>query len=518
MATKIERQTAAQKGLVTRYRNKYLGMANADSLDAAQQKSVLKTTNYDGWMNILTGLGMQGFDKKEHTRYQGDINLYEPELRDIQTFNGLGKRIINLKAMDMLRQWFTIEGDTDNVIPNYFTKIKGKDNGNAKREIFRALKWARGYGGALAVIGAMDGRDLTEPLDENNIRNIEFIHTFHRFRVSRVSYYIDPTKSNYWETEMYMVNPVRGAGYQVHESRCAIFDGEEVPPEVRLMNYGWGDSVIQAVYAAMRGMGESYAGCEHIIQEFILTYIQITGLANMLAAGQEKEVLNRLNTLDLGKHNMNTVAVDKDEAVNRISASVSGLPDLVGKIIQRVSSEAGYPVRKLFGEVNVGSSLGNNNEGEMEDYYADCKSEQEEKLTGPLERICRLIMLSKEGPTKGQEIKPQEASEWKIVFPPLKVESQGDIIDRQSKQAEIDDKYVGMSALDPMEVRKSRFGGGSYSHDTELDESLTEEDLAPEDDEGADKAKGGPGTPGEKDLSMGTQNVKTGGEKDFNPK
>ena len=68
MSNKTSRQEAAQKGLVTRYKNKFLGMANSDSLDAARQQSTLKTTNYDGWMNILTGLGMQGIDKKEHTR------------------------------------------------------------------------------------------------------------------------------------------------------------------------------------------------------------------------------------------------------------------------------------------------------------------------------------------------------------------------------------------------------------------------------------------------------------------
>jgi hypothetical protein len=487
-----------------------MGMANADSMDAAGRQSNLQSRNYDGWLNILTGLGMQGYDKKEHTRFQGDIKLGEAELRDILTYNGLGKRIINLKAEDMLRNWYTIEGDTDNLIPNYYSQIKGKDNGNGKREIYRALKWARGYGGALVVIGAMDGRDLTEPLDENNIQNVEFLHAFHRFRVSRVQYYLDASKSNYWETEIYMVNPVRGAGYQVHESRCLIFDGEEVPPEIRLMNYGWGDSVIQAIYSGLRGMGESYAGCEHIIQEYILTYLQITGLANLLASGNDKDIMTRLNLMDMSKHSMNTVLLDKDEAINRISASVSGLPDLVGKLIQRVSSESGYPVRKLFGEVNVGSSLGNNNEGDMEDYYASVKSEQEEKLTGPLERLSRIIMLSKNGPTKGQEIKPKEASEWKVCFPPLKVESQAQIVEQRGKQAEIDAKYIEAGVLDPMEVRDSRFGGSSYSHDTKLDESLKEEDLVPEETAGNDEPAGGPGND---DPSGGLQNVKTGVKK-----
>jgi phage-related protein (TIGR01555 family) len=476
--TIVQKEAAAQRGIETRRRNRFMRTANVDSLEAVSIKSSLPVAVGDGWMNLLTGLGMSGYDKKESTSFYGDTRLYEAEIRDLITYNGLAKRIVGLMAEDMLREWFTIEGDTDNVVPNYYRKIKGRDGGNAKREIYRALKWARGYGGAIVVIGATDGQEMTEPLNEASIKKIEFIHAFHRYRVSRVKYYEDPRDPRYWETEIYMVNPPRGFGYQVHESRCLVFDGEEVPPETRLMNYGWGDSILQAVYRRLRGLGESYAGCEHIIQEFILTYLQISGLANQIASGQEELVRKRLNILDLSKHMMNTVLLDKDEILNRISASVAGLPELIGKLIQATASETGYPVRKLFGEVNVGSGLSNDRSEETRDYYDVVASEQEEKLLTPIERLSELIMLSKEGPTKGALV----GSSWRVIFPPLWQPSEKEIVDNRKTVADTDNIYVSMGAVAPEEIRTSRFGGNSYSHETVLDPSLKPEDINAETD------------------------------------
>jgi len=480
------RSAAAIKGAQTRRFNRFMEAANHDSLVAANAKSTIQNAPVsDGWMNILTGLGILGYDKKESTRFYSGFRLYEAELRDLLTYNGLAKRIINLPVEDMTRKWFKVEGDTDNKIVKWLRKIKGvTPNSTAKTEIIRALRYARGYGGALMVMFVDDGGKLTDPLNLNNIRNIESVKTYHRFRTSRVQYYLDETQPNYYQTEIYMVNPPRGTGYQVHESRCIPFDGEDCPPEVRLMNYDWGDSVLQAVYTRLRGLGESYAGCEHIISEFILTFLQMNGLANMIAGGQERAIKERLNILDLSKHISNTVLLDKDETINRISASISGLPDLMGKLIQATSAETGIPVRKLFGEVNVGSSLGDNREEETDDYNNMISSEQQEKLLPALEILARIIMLNKTGPTSGQEI-----PNWEIKFDPLRQMSQKEICDARKIQMETDSGYVTSGILAPEEIRDSRFGGDSYSFETKIDPKLDlkkelDDKTNPDDNEG----------------------------------
>jgi phage-related protein (TIGR01555 family) len=471
-----KKSAAARKGVETRLKNKYLETANQDSLRMAN--TVAGVNISDGWANLLTGMGLSGYDKKVSTFFMGDTKLGQAEIRDILVFNGLGKRIVNLMAETMLRKWFTIEGDTDNLVPNYIRNIKGRDNGTGKREIYRALKWARAYGGSLIVLGAMDGQDLTRPLNENGISKIEFMHAYHRYCVSRSQYYLDPTQPNYYETEIYIVNPPRGAGFPVHESRVLIFDGEECPPETRLQNYGWGESVLQAVFTRLRGLGESYAGCEHIIQEFVMNVLKMKGLANLIASGQESQVRTRLNLFDLSKHINNTALIDENEEITRMSASISGLPDLMGKLIQATASETGYPVRMLFGETNVGSGLSNDRTEETQDYYDVVASEQEEKLRGPFERLSKLIMLSKEGPTNGAEIKSDKAKDgsWNLVFAPLRVQSQKEMIEDRKAQAEVDKAYIDGYVLDPEEIRKSRFGGNSYSFETTIDKNLNPKD------------------------------------------
>lgn len=494
---KADRSEAAKKGAETRRYNQYLKTSNADSVASARAHSDVVLS--DGWTNLLTGLGMSGYDKKQSTFFMAGTRLSEPDIRDLIVYNGLAKRIVNLMAEDMLRQWFTIDGDTDLAIPKSIRKIKGRDGANGKKEIYRALKWSRAYGGALVVVGAMDGKEITEPLDENRIQNIEFLHAYHRYRVSRVRYYLDSNKPNYYETEIYMVNPPRGAGFQIHESRVLVFDGEDCPPETRLMNYGWGESVLQAVFTRLRGLGEAYLGCEHIISEFVLNFLKMKGLSNYLSSNQEALIQKKLNYMDLSKHIINTVLLDDGEEISRVSASVSGLPELMGKLIQATASETGYPVRKLFGEVNVGSGLSNDRTEETNDYYAVAQSEQEEKLRGPLERLCHLQMLSKSGPTGGKLIVPAGKSDWQLTFCPLTVMSQKEITEQRKSQAEVDEKYVNMNAVAPEEIRQSRFGGDTYSHETRLDPKLKLTDTGEGDDnndlgndkkEGDDDAKG----------------------------
>ena len=84
----------------------------------------------------------------------------------------------------------------------------------------------------------------------------------------------------------------------------------------------------------------------------------------------------------------------------------------------------------------------------------------------PLEYLCSLIMLSKEGVTKGQLI-----NGWELEFNPIATPTLNETLDARRKQADIDKIYWDMGVLTEDTIRENRFGGEEYSFETDLETS-----------------------------------------------
>lgn len=443
-----------------------MAKAKAIKNDAAQRA--------DGWANFITGMGTLGSDRKEATTFAADWRLTESQCRDLYTYSGLGGRIVDLVVYDALRKWFTVDGDTDNLIENECKRL------NVKLRIRRAWRYARCYGGALMVVHANDGGLLVDPLNENNIQDIEKIEVFHRWRVNRISYYTDPTDLKYGETELFLVNPTNPFGsqsFQVHESRCIVFDGLDVAPEIRMGNNWWGDTIYQRIYQRLRGLGEAYSNVEHIIGEFNLLITKIKGLSQKLAEGKENELVARAQTNNLTRHVMGSYLLDADgEDATRITSAVGGLDKLMEVLMMSVSAETSYPIRKLFGTPITGAGLSNNGDSDTRDYYDFVIAEREESALSQIERLVKLLMLQKRGAFKGKEL-----PNWQITFPPLAEDTAQQQLANKKTQAEIDRQHFDMGVLEPEEIRDSRFGGDSFSFDTVLQARKTPSEKGEED-------------------------------------
>jgi uncharacterized protein len=424
-------------------------------------------SHWDGWGNVITGMGQQGVDRKESTNFAAERRLTESDCRDLYTYSGLAARIVDLPVYDGLRKWFTVDGDTDNLTENEFKRIGGK------LKIRRAWRWSRVYGGSMIVILAKDGGLLTDPLNESNIQEIEKLEVYHRWRTNRISYYMDPAHPKYGETELYIVNPTTPFGQQsftVHESRCIIFDGEDVAPEIRMGNNWWGDSVYQRIYQRLRGLGEAYSNIEHIIGEFTLLLTKIKGLSQKLAENKGQEMIARAMTNNLTRHLMGSYMVDADgEDATRLTTSVSGIEKLMETLMMSVSAETAVPIRRLFGSPISGAGLSNNGDAETTDYYDMVIANREENCLPQLEKIVRLLMLQKRGSFGGRELE-----NWQVNFPPLKEETMEQQLKNKKTQLDIDRGYWDMEVVDGPEVRENRFGGDSYSHDMVLSKKRVE--------------------------------------------
>jgi len=134
--------------------------------------------NIDGWNNIYTKEGTPDRAKSTGFNFKRDLRIGEQTAREIYRSDGFGSKIVDRPVGDMVRAWFDVIGDTDGVINKFLRTI------HAKKEVKKALTWSKVFGGSLILMGIEDGGEWADPLDENNIKSIEFLKVYDRYRVT----------------------------------------------------------------------------------------------------------------------------------------------------------------------------------------------------------------------------------------------------------------------------------------------------------------------------------------------
>jgi hypothetical protein len=242
------------------------------------------------------------------------------------------------------------------------------------------------------------------------------------------------------------------------------FDGTLIPMKERIRNRYWNASYLQSCYERIRGLGEAYGGLEVIISEFLLGTLKIDNLMNLIASNKEAVAQKRLDFLDRTKSILNTMLLDKEEEYDRKGAPVSGLADLMDRLVLGISNATGIPEVVLFGKSLTGG-LSNSGDVNLRRYYDKIAAMQALTLEEPLNKLCRYVMLSKESAFKGKEVK-----DWTLEFPTLWAMTESEEATVRKTIADTDTAYINAGVLTPEEVTKSRFGGESYSTDIKLSE------------------------------------------------
>lgn len=373
---------------------------NLDSLKA--ELEVLKRN--DGWANLLAGLGGK-MDKRNKTKYGVHPCLSDEELHNIYLGDGIGTRIIDVVADDMTREWIDIapEDSEDKEEGKRADEIeKVLEELGAETAFNTALKWKRLYGGALIVIGVQDGQLMNVPLRTNSIRLIDGLKVVDRTDVDIASseFQTDPSLPGFGLPVRFKVCFHLGATdvYQmVHVSRCIILKGKPIAYNASkyfsIEQRFWGMSELQPVYESLRDFGGISDSVVNILYEFIIGKFQMEGLAEKLASGEEKQIMNRVEIISMMKSIIHAILLDKDEDYTRDTASIAGIADIIDKYMMKLSGVSGVPLTRLFGR----QATGMNNKGEAEEgiYYDMIRSKQKTELKPALKILINLIKIWK---------------------------------------------------------------------------------------------------------------------------
>lgn len=422
---------------------------------------------FDGWMNILNGMGVRGRDKTASICFRACIIFGPAELDELYRADGITKRVIDIVPAEMLRQGFEIDGDPEGEILGKFEEL------DVNCKLNGLIKWSRLYGGAICVMGIADGRPLNEPVNIENIKSVNWLQVYDRWQVMINYDYIctDLNDQNYGTPEYYQVNDYRtGATFVVHCSRVLRMDWGDLPPRDKMWNQGWGDSIMVSIYNELKNYGAAFANTSAIMQDFVNGILKIPNLSNTLVQScddSDRTIMKRLDFANLSKGITSMMVLDGDEIYEKLSTNVAGISDLLDRFMLSVSSVTGIPITLLFGRAPAG--LNATGDSDIRNFYDMVKQYQEMKLKPVLEKLIFYMFKAEYGPTNGVE-----PDNWGIQFTPLWQNTEEQEAVMRRTVAETDAIYIDRGVLDPTEVAISRFGGDRWSMNTIIDQEMRE--------------------------------------------
>lgn len=447
----------------------------------------------DGWSSLYTGAGLPGRDKTESFEFKARPRIEWAQLQNLYRQNWIAKRLVDDVVGDATRSGFEIDFEaTDEGQPTDDLKSMVKQEWQRLHAIQRCadgLRWAMVFRGAVGLLltddvpaglsqplqsGMEAYTTLATPLPEGDFGAVkQIVIVDARYALPDISLYDDNVDSiNFGLPLFYQVTPygqsTNTVSYRVHWSRLLRFNGVPTDMLTRVANLTWGDSVYEACFDALRRYGMAFDGVAVTVSEFAQGVLKMKDLSLNLASDQVSSVITRTQAFKMGLGAFGLALVDADaEEYQRLGQPVSGLDSLLEKFKIEIAGASRIPQSRLWGN-QAGRLAGAQEDHRLWAEYVH--SWQVQSVIPQLTRLTSLLFASKDGPTKGEQ-----PPRWVIRANPIDPPDLDKEIERRERQAKVDQAYYQMDALEPVEIRQSRFGGVSYSYETTLDQAISEQ-------------------------------------------
>lgn len=388
----------------------------------------------DSFVNSVLGIGGVK-DPSAYTRFTKRPTLTDETLEALYIEDHFAAKIVETLPKHGLRPGWDLQvpGDpTEAALVRDAYKVYEERIGVAG-ELSLGACWGRVFGGAITWIGADDARPHEQPLDEENISAVRWLHTFDRRDVQIATYYQDPKHPRFRRPEIYRVQPrvvygVGGAfglpstggtpmfagGKYVHETRIIRWGGQPTTDNRRIELAGWDDSILERCWEALKQLGEDYGAKSLLLGKISQAVYKLKNLYKMIAEKQEETLRRRMSLLDASRSRAKAIAIDTEEDFRTDQQSVAGVPDVIDRSALRVSASGNMPATLLMGQAPAGEDA--TGESDLEVWATEVDAWRELELRPRHERLGQLILLAKDGPTLGVE-----PAQWSMLYRALRV-------------------------------------------------------------------------------------------------
>lgn len=334
----------------------------------------------DNLKNLVSGLGTDK-DKASHGRFTGEW-LDKAELDAMYTSDWLAGTIVDAPADDMCREWRSWKGG-----PNQVSAMNRAERDLGVRDaVNRALKQSRLYGGSAILIGTGD-KDPSKPLNMRTIRKggIKYLHVLSRWEIASGPPDWDVTTPNFGKPTHYTLATPDATGVEIHPSRVVVFTGQARLELTRQFD-GWGLSVLQRAYDAVRNVAATAAGLASLVQEAKIDVIQIEGLTkNSLDQGYRDRMIARFSLVNRAKSINGMLMLDSGETYEQKKINLADLPKVMTSFHEVAAGAAGMPMTRLLGR--SASGLNASGDSDIRHYYDTLSARQHTELGPALQHL-----------------------------------------------------------------------------------------------------------------------------------
>lgn len=396
------------------------------------------------------------------------------EARDKWRGDDMAKRMIEVIPREMMRQGFELKlGDkeTSELVDEFLRRQR------VPSLFRRAKEFERAYGGAALFPVVNDGADLASPLNMARVDRVRAIHLLEPRELMPWRWYLDINQPKFGRPQSWWFTPLgvptaAVTPREIHESRLVIFPGITVSRETQPGNLlGWGDSVLNVASRILADYGMSWSSAAVLLGDFAQAAISLEGLAAAYAQDGQGFVATRVSEMMKFRSALKALVLDTHEKFERITTPVTGMAELMRELSVRVGAAVDLPLTVVMGV----SPAGLNATGDADiRFLYDRVSAVQEDSTPQLEQLIEFFLRSADGPTRGQvpEI-------WSIEWCPLWQMSDAEKATLHKTQAEADAIYLDRFVVSPDQVATARFGGDTYSLETEYEEPVEPPEVVP---------------------------------------
>ena len=329
----------------------------------------------DKLVNLVANLGTER-DKSSGSTYAPTL-ISDEQLVNAYRGAWLPRKIVDIPPLDATRRWRGWQAEKGQI-----EKIEAEEKRlDLRRKVKMAMTRARLLRGAAIFIGTGE-RDTSVPLKPETIGigGIKYLTVMNRRQLSPTEIEQDVMSDLFGKPKAYRL---AGSSVDIHPSRLVIFIGAEHPdPELAMGDdFGWGDSVLQALFEAIKQSDSTMANVASLVFESKVDVIKIPDFMRSLEDPKYKDqVLERVRLAAMAKGINGTLLLDKEEEYDSKQSSFGGLPDVIDRFLQQVSGAADIPATRLLGQSPSG--LNSTGEADLRNYYDRIQAMQELDL-GP---------------------------------------------------------------------------------------------------------------------------------------
>lgn len=341
----------------------------------------------DKLVNLVANLGTER-DKAAGSVY-APVFLSDEHLSNAYRGAWLPRKIVDIPPLDATRRWRGWQAKNEQI-----EKIEAEEKRlDLRGKVRQALTRARLFGGAAIFIGTGE-RNTSLPLTAERIQagGIKYLTVMNRRQLTPTELEQDPQSPLFGKPKAYRL---AGSAIDIHPSRLVIFIGAEHPdPELAVGNeFGWGDSVLQAVFDAIKQSDGTMANTASLVFEAKVDVIKIPDFMQQLQdPGFEKRVLERIRLAAMAKGINGALLLDKEEEYETKTASFGGLPDIIDRFLQAVSGAADIPATRLLGQAPSGMNA--TGDSDLRNYYDRIQAIQELEMCPAMQLLDECLLRS----------------------------------------------------------------------------------------------------------------------------